>query len=529
MKNYRGKTKRLLALMLALILSVTALAGCSGKGTASGSAGVSSSGGESSSAGTAEKKVVRINNSAEPDSLDPWMSSASDTEAIFHNVFEGLCLYSETGELIPGLAESWDVGEDGSYTFHLRQDVTFHNGKKFTSADVLYTFNSLTGLGGGEPLTQKFSMVESLEAPDDYTFVVRLKAPSASFLPLCITAILPEGYDEQASHPVGTGPFVFVEYTPSQRVVLEKNPDYYRKDANGEDLVKIDRVEVYIMDDTTAVVSALRSGQLDMATMLGAEDAAALDGEYEIYHSPQNMVQALFLNNGAAPFDDKRVRQAVCYAVDRKEVIAGAFGGQATELYTNFSPMMTQYYNESLEGSYDTDLDKAKALLKEAGYENGFDMKITVPALYQPHIDTAQILVQQLQKVGINAEIETMEWATWLEKVYGGEGKNYTATVVGLSGKLDPDSVLGRFQSGYGRNFYGFSNAEYDGLIDDARVELDEEKRAEDYKRCQEILTEEAVAAFLTDPSLNVACRKGLKGFTFYPVTFYDFSKLYYE
>ncbi len=504
--------KRLLCLTMSLALLLCAFAGCETGGSSGG-----------------ELKVVRINNNAEPDSLDPWQSSASDTEAIFHNVFEGLCLYDEHGELIPGLAEGWEVTEDGDYIFHLREDVKFHNGQAFTSDDAMYTYESLTGLGGEEALSSKFSMIESLEAPDDYTFIVHLKSPSASFLPLTITAILPRGYEDQASHPVGTGPFTFVEYTPSQRVVLEKNPDYYRRDSDGNDLVKIDRVEIYIMDDATAVVSALRSGQLDIATMLEADDAKTLENEYTIYSSPQNMVQALFLNNSVAPFDDVRVRQAVCYAIDRDQVVKGAFGGQATKVYSNFSPIMTQYYNEELEGSYDRDLDKARELLKEAGYENGFEMTITVPALYQPHIDTAQILAEQLEEVGITARIETMEWATWLEKVYGGEGKNYTSTVVGLSGKLDPDAVLGRFQTGYSRNFYGFSNAEYDQLIEDARVELDDEKRAQEYKRCQEILTEEAVAAFLTDPSLNVASRKDLKGFTFYPVTFYDFSKLYYE
>lgn len=501
---------RACALMLAAAL-LCALAACGGTG------------------GTARtQNVVRVNNSAEPDSLDPWQSSASDTEAIFRNVFEGLCAYDEEGVLIPGLAESWDVSEDGrTYTFHLREGVTFHNGQAFTSADVLYTYNSLTGLDGGEAKSGKFTMIESIEAPDDYTFSVRLTGPSASFLPLCITAILPQGYDDQASHPVGTGPFQFVEYTPSQRVVLEKYPDYYRKGEDGGDLVKIDRVEVYIMSDTAAVMSALQSGQLDMATMLTADDAKTLEGKFTLYHSPQNMVQGLFMNNAEAPFDDLRVRRAVCYAVDRDEIIEGAFGGEATPLYSNFSPMMPQYYNEALEGSYDTDREKAKALLEEAGYGDGLEITITVPSLYQPHMDTAQIIVQQLEAVGIHAEIEPIEWATWLERVYT-QG-DYQTTIIGLSGKLDPDSVLGRFETGYSKNFYHFSNAEYDGLIEAARTELDDEERARDYKRCQEILTENAAAAFLTDPSLNVACREDLKGFAFYPVTFYDFSKLYYE
>lgn len=482
------------------------------------------------SSGKDELKVVRINITSEPDSLDPWLSSATDTEAIFHNVFEGLCLYDSDGAIVPGLAESWEIGDGGkTYTFHLRRDVTFHNGKKLTSADVLYSYTRLTGLGGEEPLTGKFQAVESLEAPDDYTFIVHLSEPSASFLSLAIIAVLPEGYEEQATHPVGTGPFRFVEYTPSQRIVLEKNPDYYDKgegDAPGR-MPKIDRAEIYIMSDLAAIVSALRSGQLDIACTINADDAKALEGEYDIYNSPQNMVQAMFLNHSVKPFDDLRVRQALCYALDREELVTGVFGGYATNLYSNFSPVMGAYYSEKVEGAYEKDLEKARELLKEAGYENGFEMTLTVPANYQKHIDTAQVIAQQLAAVGVTVKIETMEWGTWLDQVY--KEAQYQATVVGLSGKLDPDAILGRYESGYASNFFRFSNEEYDGLIAAARVETDEEKRAEDYRRCQEILTEEAAAVYLTDPNLIVACRKDLKGFTFYPVTFYDFTKLYYE
>ncbi len=513
MKAFLKKFYRALCGLLILAVAVS-LVGCA------------SDSGENSSGVPAEPKVVRINTTADPDSLDPWQSAASDTEAIFHNVFEGLCLYDSAGNIIPGLAESWEISEDGkTYTFHLRKDVTFHNGKKFTSADVLYSYNQLTGLSGGEPLTKKFSMIESIEAPDEATFVAHLSAPSAAFLSLTVMAVLPEGYEEQAVTPVGTGPFRFVEYTPSQRIVLEKNEDYYDKgegDAPGR-MAQVDRVEVYIMDDSAAVVSALRSGQLDIAAILDAEDAKVLEGEFDIYNSPQNMVQSLFLNHEVAPFDDARVRKAVSYAVNRQEIVDGVFGGYATALPSNFSPVMAAYYNSDLEGTYEYNVEQAKALLKEAGLENGFFMTITVPANYQKHIDTAQ----QLSAVGIDAKIELIEWASWLEDVY--KNANYQSTIVGLSGKLDPDSVLGRYESTYASNFFHFANEEYDELITAARVELDQEKRAEEYKRCQEILTEEAAAVYLTDPNLIVACRKDLKGFTFYPVTFYDFSTLRYE
>ena len=523
--------KRILSLVLALALAVATFAGCTNTNGSSTSGGSSTSSGSSASESSSqtsetsggEATVVRMNIGSEPDSLDPWQSAASDTEAIMHNVFEGLVLYDETGAIIPGIAESWDISEDGlTYTFHLREDVTFHNGKPLTSADVLYTYNNLAGMGGEKAVSSKFENVESFEATDDYTFVIKLKEASAGFLSLNIIAILPEGYEDQATAPVGTGPFKFVEYVPSQRVVLEKNPDYYDEDR----MAQVDRVEFYIMTDSAAVVSALQSGTLDI-TSISADDAAVLEGQFDIYNSPQNMVQIFAMSNSVAPFDDVRVRQAINYAIDKDQIIDSVFGGYATKLYTNFSPVMGVYYNEELEGSYDTDVEKAKELLKEAGYEDGFEFTITAPANYQAHIDTAQIIAQQLQQVGITANIETMEWATWLEDVYG--NAQYEATIVGLTGKLDPDAVLGRFKTTYPKNFFKFSNEEYDQLITSALTEQDEQTRIDDYKRCQEILTEQAAAAFISDPNLVVVCRKDLKGYTFYPVTFHDMTKLYYE
>ncbi len=517
--------KKILSLVLALALVLTAFAGCGQTEGSSGESGGSSAQTSETSQTDAKngETVVRMNISSEPDSLDPWKSAASDTEAMMHNVFEGLCLYNEKGEIIPGLAESWEISEDGlTYTFHLRQGVKFHNGDAFDSADVLYSYNNFAGLDGNQAVSSDYKIVESVEAPDAHTFVVHLSQPSASFLSVNIDSILPEGYDDQAASPVGTGPFRFVEYTPSQRIVLEKNPDYYEESR----MAQVDRVEFYIMTDTAAVVSALQSGALDIAS-INADDAAVLEGSFDIYSSPQNMVQIFALNNEFEPFSKVEVRQAISYCVDKEQIISSVFGGYGTKLYTNFSPVMSNYYNSGLEGTYDTDVAKAKELMEQAGYADGFAFTCKVPANYQPHVDTAQIIAQQLQQIGVTMNIETVEWAAWLEDVY--TNANYEGTIIGLSGKLDPDDVLGRFVSGYARNFYNYENPEYDQLIADSVTELDEEKRIANYQRCQEILTEDAVGVYICDPNLVVASRKDLKGYTFYPVTFHDMTKLSYE
>lgn len=470
-----------------------------------------------------EPTVVRMSIGSEPDSLDPWQSAASDTDAIFRNVFEGLMAFNEKGEIIPGLAESYDVSEDGcTYTFHLRKNVVFHNGQAMTSKDVLYSYNHLAGMNGEKAVSSKFENVESVEAVDDYTFVIRLKQDSAAFLSLNIIPVLPEGYNDQATAPVGSGPYKFVEYIPGQRVVFEKNEDYY----NPERMGKIDRVEVYIMTDASAIVSALMSGQLDLANV-SIENAAILGSGFDISNSPQNMVQIFALNNTYEPLSNVKVRQAMSYAVNKQEVIQGVFDGYATELYSNFSPVMNVYYNDELSDIYTPDIEKAKSLMKEAGYEDGFDLVIRVPGNYQAHVDTAQILQQQLAQININVTIETIEWATWLEEVYG--NAQYQATVIGFTGKLNPNDVLVRFTSDYPKNFVKYNNPEYDELIAAAAVEMNDEKRIEMYKECQRILTEDATSIYICDPNLIMASRSGLKGYTFYPVTFHDFTKLYYE
>lgn len=205
---------------------------------------------------------------------------------------------------------------------------------------------------------------------------------------------------------------------------------------------KIDEAQIYIMGDDSAVLTALQSGQLD-AGIVYADSADYLTGDFTVNSSPQNMVQLFALNNSATPFDDVRVRQAFEYAVNKDQIIDGVFAGYATELYSNFSPVMSYFYNDELEDVYTYDVDKAKELMAEAGYEDGFDITITVPSNYQKHIDTAQVIAQQLKQINVNATIEPVEWGQWLEQVY--TNADYQTTVVGLTGKLDPNDILGRY------------------------------------------------------------------------------------
>ena len=481
-----------------------------------------SDGGESPSS-YVQPSLVRLTMPSEPDSLDPYISTASDTEAVMHNVYEGLVLFNEDGEIVPGLAEIWQISDDGlEYTFHLRDDVTFHNGKHFSSEDVAYSYGLLSGLTTGSPLSSRFSTITEIDTPDDYTVIIRLASANAAFLEATRIAVIPSGYIDSATSPVGTGPYKFVEYVPGQRIVLEKNDLYYDSSREG----KIERAEVYIMTDESAIVTALQSGQLDMAQVTGM-DAEILERDFTIHSNPQNMVCLFALNNAIPPFNDIRVRQAINYAVNKEDIINGAFDGYATRLDSNFSPVMGLYYNSDVENYYPYDPAKAKELLAEAGYERGFSFTITVPANYQQHVSTAQIIAEELKAVGIDARLQLVEWGSWLEDVY--TNGNYETTVIGLTGKLDPYEILTRFVSDYSRNFFHYDNSEFDTLIEEAMVESDESERIRLYKECQMILTEDAVCVWTCDPNLVIATRKDLKGYKAYPLTFTDISALYYE
>ncbi len=507
------------------IMALSSMLALSACGEAETSSSVSDNPNSSEAGEAAElPNLVRTNIGAEPDSLDPWQSVATDTEAVFDNVFDGLMNYDSSGQMTKALAEDYSISEDGLvYTFKIREGVKFHNGKDLTVSDVVYTYNRLSGLDGGEPVATKFTVITSVEAGDDNTVAITINEPSGAFLSSTTIPVLPEGYTEQATMPVGTGPYKFVSYTPGQKIVLEKNDDFYDEAR----MPSIDNVEVYIMTDPSAVVSGLQSGQLDFAQITG-ENATAIEAAgYTVQTSPQNMVQLMALNNEIEPLNNLKVRQAINYAVNKEEVIVGAFDGYATELDSNFSPVMGHYFNDTLTDYYMTDIEKAKALLTEAGYADGFEMELKVPSNYTAHVNSAQIIAGQLAEIGITVNIELIEWATWLEDVYS--NAQYEATIIGLTGKLDPDAILGRYESSYSSNFFNFSDARYDELIKAAKTESDDAKRVEMYKECQQILTENAVAVYISDPNLLVASVSNLKGYTFYPVGFIDFTKLYYE
>jgi len=264
-----------------------------------------------------------------------------------------------------------------------------------------------------------------------------------------------------------------------------------------------------------------------MLPRLDAIQAEILRGRYNLISAEQNMVQLMAMNLAREPFDDLKVRQAINLVIDKEEIIEIVANGYGTVLGSNMSPIMERYYQEGLEDYYKTDIVAARSLLAQAGYPEGFKTTITVPSNYQFHVDTAQVIVEQLKKVGITAEIELIEWSIWLDRVY--TGRDYEMTIVGLTGKLSAYDILKRYLSDYPRDFYNYFNPRYDELVNSAIKQTDIDKKAGLFKQAQVLLTEEAVAVYIMDPNFIVALASNLFGYNVYPLYVQDMSTLYYK
>ncbi|MEZ7173675.1 ABC transporter substrate-binding protein [Sporosarcina sp. OR05] len=460
-----------------------------------------------------ERQVLRISMATEVDNLDPYQSAATDTGSMMDNVFDGLFDTNEAGELEPRLATDVVVSEDGlTYTFTLREGVTFHNGATFTAKDVVYSYDRLAGLTSGEPLSSKFSVISSIEAKSDTEVAVVLKEVDSSFLARNIVAILPEGYEEHSTKPVGAGPFSFKQYDAGQQLVLEKNENYYLTDR----VPIVDEVQFKIMPDSEAALLALQAGDIDVIPGISELGIQQLGDAIDVVSGPQNMVQLMAMNNSFEPFTNVKVRQAINHAINKDVIIQTVAEGKGTKLGSNFSPAMDFFFQEGLENYYPHDIKQAKKLLEEAGYPEGFSFTLTVPSEYQFHVDTAQILASQLAEVGISVSIESIEFSTWLERVYS--NAQYEATVISFTGKLDPFEVVGRFVSDYTKNFVKFNDPTFDQAIQSALATTNEDERAEFYKKAQMILTEQAASVFIMDPDRSIGMRKGISGFKMYPI-----------
>lgn len=512
--------KKLLALFLALVMVGAVLPGCGDGSKDPGGQGNNGKTGEPVKGGEITVGIAQDLD----DSLDPHQTVAAGTREVLFNIFEGLVKPNSDGEMIPAVAEKYTLSEDGTtYTFTLREGVKFHNGQTVTAEDVVYSINRCAAVPEGQekPLVAAFSAVKSVEALDEKTVAVTIAQRDLEFISYMTAAIIPADYENQDTAPVGTGPFKFVSRIPQQDFVMERFEDYWGAPA------WLDKVTYKICENADALVMNLNGGSIDLCAHLTSAQASQLNQNFQVLEGTMNLVQAIYLNNQAKPFDNQLVRQALCYAIDRQGIMDMVADGHGTAVGSSIYPAFTKYFLPELVDKYPHSVEKAKELLAQAGYPDGFDMTISVPNNYQPHMDTAEVVAEQLREAGINVTIQPVEWSTWLDTIYN--GRQFQATVVGVdAANMTARAMLERFTSDYGKNFINYNNPAYDALFQQAINAQDEAEQTDLYKQMETMLADTAANVYIQDLCDLVAMRQDLGGLKFYPIYVLDLSTVYF-
>ncbi|HRW07520.1 MAG TPA: ABC transporter substrate-binding protein [Caldilineaceae bacterium] len=442
--------------------------------------------------------------------LSPSDTGPTVQWAMIGNIHDALVMNDANYELQPYLAESWEVTEDGlQYTFHLREGVKFHDGSDFTAEDVKYTYEFYSNVENASTLVANFKGMGAIETPDDYTVVINMDEPNAAFMVNAATTfIVPSDYhsevgeDTYRTAPIGTGPFKVVEWVPAEYTLLEANDDYFL----GRPSLDFIRQEVVPEPSVRAI--ALETGDAHYATWpLLVEDSIRLrdSGEgYTVFDTPANSVKHFPLNNDHPILGDKRVRQAMMYALDRQRIIDDLWNGAAVVADSNLTPA-APYHKEGLK-TYDFDPEQAAALLEEAGWMMGDDgirekdgeplsftcVTITGDQARRPIAELAQ---QMFKEVGIDMQLEEAPVASILEAMPQGDMDcslfNWT-----YGSAIDPDASS-TLRSDGANNFSRFKNDRIDELLDMGLRESDPEARRAYYDEIQEIIVEEVPFLFL--------------------------------
>ena len=467
---------------------------------------------------------LRYGFTTEPVTLDPLHpSNTADGRSILFNVFEGLIKPDTEGRLQPCVAESWTIKQGGLvYNFKLRQGVRFHDGSLLNPIDVQFTLETAAAAG-----FQGFAAIEKVETTED-TVTVTLKNPDPEFLPYITIGVVKADNPDREKNAIGTGPYFIESYTVQQSLVLKKFDDYWQRPTEGE-MPRLDKVTIVFLADSDALLLGLQGGSIDGASITGSLTQQLDLRHFDIVPGYSASVHLLALNNAAPPLDDIRVRQALNYAVDIQGIIDAAFFGQGEPSGSPLIPGLAAYYEQSLTDPYPLDLDRARSLLAEAGYGEGrqFSLEITVPSNYVMHVDTAQVIVGQLAKIGIDAVIKLVDWATWLSDVY--RNREYQATIISLdANNVSPRGFLSRYRSDSGSNFINFRSADFDRVYDAALSETDEAERAGLFREAQKIISANAASVYIQDIFYFKAFRGGTYGGVLnYPLYVIDFASMY--
>lgn len=432
----------------------------------------------------------------EPPHLDPTAGAAAAIdEVLYANVFEGLTRIGPNGEVLPDLAESWAISDDGKvYTFKLHTGVKFHDGSDFDAGDVKFSLDRARADNSVNAQKALFASVDTVEVVDPTTVKVTLKNPQGSFLYNLgwgdAVIVAPESADTNKEKPIGTGPFKFQSWAKGSSITLVKSDTYWGAP------VFLDKAEFRIVPDAAAAVPALLSGDIQAFPFFDPDSVAQVkdDPRFKVVIGSTEGETILAINNKKPPFDKLEVRQAIAFALDRKAIIDGASAGLGVPIGSHMSPASKAYVD--LTGLYPHNVDKAKELLKQAGFENGIKATLKLPPPSYARLG-GEIIASQLRDVGIDLEIIPVEWAQWLDQVF--TKKDYDLTIVSHT---EPNDIDIYSRKDY---YFNYDNPAFDKIIAELNLTSDDAKRNTLLGEAQKILADDAVVGFLYElPKVGV-------------------------
>jgi len=435
-------------------------------------------------------------------------------------LFAGLTAHDENNKVVPGLAEDWTFDEDSlTYTFKLREGLTFHDGQALTSEDVKFTLESILDEKNQSEIISNYTDIEEITCPDDLTVKIRLNQVNVAFPDYMTIGILPEhllkGQDLAAcsfnQNPVGAGPYKLVSWDQGQSIVMERFDGYY----GGQP--KIKNVIFKIVPDTDARTMQLQSGEIDMAQITAKTSESVEDtGNYNIYQMETSDYRAIAYNFAGSELFSKNPELAniLSYGVNREAIVESVLLGEGVSAY---SPLQKGPYNNSDIETFAYDPEKAEALLVQAGWKkndsgyyekDGRELAFVISAMAddQVRVDMAAMCAAQLQEIGVNAEAEAKQSLDWA---------NQDCCIIGWGSPFDPDDHTYKvFSTGAGDNYTGYSNKEADRILAEARHTSDEEKRLKLYREFQEEMTKTMPYTFIAYVDASYAVRKDITGIT---------------
>lgn len=480
-----------------------------------------------------------------PDTLDPHRTYTLGAIQVHNNIYNGILKTVYANEKLtfePDLAESWEQESATVHLLRLRKAIKFHDGSPFDAQALAWSLSRVKSPDTGSPHAWKLTLLEKVEIVDDYTVQLHFSKPYP-FFRVAMTGstgragtMVPKSAvdkwsDEFGVHPVGTGPFLFVEWIKNNRITLERNPQYFEVGKDGKPLPYLDKVEFRLVDDVTSAITALETGELDGLSAVPFHYVGRLrrNPSLVLHETVGGNWTHVTFNTTQPPFDDVNLRRAVAYGIDREALIKQVYAGCAIPAHGPISPPMTDFYSETFElgktgQAYAPNL--ARRYLAQSQYSKGVEVSLLARG-EEEFAQVATVVKSQLERLGIKVKIDVLDVPAFNKRFEKGEFDMVTWHWVA---DLDPDETLyPELRTGEKWNSGSWSNAEFDALVDEAQITADPTLRAHLYQKAQAIIADQCPVAVLVHKKEYKVFNKRVRGFVQIPADLIDLHRVWIE